>query len=214
MQSMAVLLLEMAYQGQNLKEEKSDILSCIKKLMTWLRVMRINDPVASRAHDVVYKILNTSASGLRDQVNELVDDDHNQPPQSRPSEHQQDFNFTSQPESWGIPMYPEGLPQTFPPSFVNEPFSESVYPFPVQQDPSMAFSFGNPFMTTFDEGPPIVDMQNLWWQPAPSDNPDLDPTGLALPQQQEIPHHINQQMQYQDWAQQPDENEDYGHAPH
>jgi hypothetical protein len=215
MQSMAVLLLEMAFESQNMKKEKSDILSCIKKLMSWLRAMRVNDPVASRAHDVVYKILNTSASNLRDQVNELMDDDHNQPPQSRPSrpsEHQQEFTFPSQPEPWDIPIYPEESSNALQPPFLNEQFSNPAYPFPVQQDPSLAFPFGAPFTTTFDQGPPIVDMQNLWWQPAPSDNLSLDPSGLGLPLQPQIPPLVDPEMQYNDWTQPPNGNDEFGHT--
>lgn len=209
---MAVLLLEMAYEGQNMKEDKADILSCIKKLMRWLRAMRTNDPVASRAHDVVYKIFNTSASSLRDQVSELVDDDHTQPPQAQPSERHEEFAFPTQPEPWDMPIYPEDTSQTLPPPFLNEQFSNPIYPFPVQNDPSIAFSFGNPFMTTFDQNPPIVDMQNLWWQSATSENLSLDPSGLGLPPQDQLPQ-VDPEMQYNDWTQPLDANDGFGNAP-
>lgn len=59
----------------------------------------------------------------------------------------------------------------------------------------MAFAFGNPFMTTFDQGPPIVDMQNLWWQPMPSDNMNLDPSDMLMSQQQQMHHRIHQDLQ-------------------
>jgi hypothetical protein len=216
MQSMAVLLLEMAYEGQNLKEAKDDILACIKKLMSWLRSMRDTDPVASRAHSVVYKILNTCAPGLRAQVKELMDDDHGHPSQPEPPEASQSTTTQSQPESWDTPsepIYPPGSSQTFQ-QFLPEQLPDSVYPYPVQYDQSMAFSFGNPFMTTFDQGPPIVDMQNLWWQPTPSDSLSLGPYELVMPQQQQQQIHgqITQETQQNDWTQQPDIDDELDHA--
>jgi hypothetical protein len=75
MQAMAVLLLEMAYEHKHLKEEKFDIATCIKRMIRWLHAMRENDPVASRAYDVVYKILKSCVPKLQDQVRDIMADD-------------------------------------------------------------------------------------------------------------------------------------------
>ncbi|KAL6157198.1 hypothetical protein ACJQWK_06830 [Exserohilum turcicum] len=222
MQSMAVLLLEMAYEGQELKEEKADILACIKKMMSWLRAMRVNDPVASRAHDVVYKILNTCAPGLRDQVKELMTDDHDQPPQPWPTQHFQNPTIpSSQQEYWDPSIntgYSEPVTQTFPSQLLDDQFPNPMYSYPNPEDQSMAFGFGNPFMTTFDQGPPIVDMQNLWWQTVPSDNMGLDPSDMLISQQQQMHHQIHQDMQQHDmqhgyWAEPPGGDDSLEHPP-
>ncbi|XP_014555881.1 hypothetical protein COCVIDRAFT_38446 [Bipolaris victoriae FI3] len=225
MQSMAVLLLEMSYEGQNLKDDKENIMKCIKKLMSWLRALRVNDPVASRAHGVVYKILNTCAPSLREQVKELMNDDGDQPSQSRTWERSQDFNIPQQ-ESWDTssePIYPAVSSQTFPP-FLSEQFPDPIYPYPIEYDQSMAFSFGNPFTTTFDQGPPILDMQNLWWQSASSANMSLDPSELVMPYQQQpqpqqpqpqqqMHDQIHQGIQQTDWMHQPDGDDDLDQPP-
>ncbi|KAH7551505.1 hypothetical protein BM1_09821 [Bipolaris maydis] len=224
MQSMAVLLLEMSYEGQDLKDGRENIMKYIKKLMSWLRALRVNDPVASRAHSVVYKILNTCAPILREQVKELMDDDDDgrQPSQSWTWERSQNFTIPPQQESWDTsnePVYPAVSSQTFPP-FLSEQFPDPIYPYPIEYDQFMAFPFGNPFTTTFDQGTPILDMQNLWWQSASSANLSLDPSELVMPYQQQaqqppqqMHHQIHQDMQQNDWMQQPDEDDDLDHAP-
>ena len=53
MQSVPVLLLEMAYGENHLKDEKADIITCNKKMIKWLRAMQVNDPIAARAYHVV-----------------------------------------------------------------------------------------------------------------------------------------------------------------
>jgi hypothetical protein len=201
MQSLAVLLLEMAYEGKHLKDEKEDIIACIKKMIRWLRAMTANDPVASRAHDVVYKILNTCAPALREQVKELVADDTEwMSPPTQPERSGGPYTFTLQSNSWDAPDgtgYSQEMPPNFPPPLSHEHFMDPLlqYPLPAQQ--STPYAFGNPFMTSFDQGVPIVDMQQLWWQSAPLNNLSFNPSEMNLSQQQLMQQQMQLQMQQQ-----------------
>ncbi|KAI4947324.1 hypothetical protein J4E91_006676 [Alternaria rosae] len=201
MQSLAVLLLEMAYEGKHLKDEREDIMACIKKMIRWLRAMKANDPVAARAHDVVYKILNTCAPALREQVKELIADDTVWTSQSaQPARSGGSSTFTSPSSTWNAPGatgYSQEMPPNFPPPLSQDHFMDPLlqYPLPVQQPTS--FAFGNPFMTNFDQGVPLVDMQQLWWQSAPLSNLTFNPSEMNLSQQQLMQQQMQQQMHRQ-----------------
>ncbi|KAI4622305.1 hypothetical protein J4E83_005047 [Alternaria metachromatica] len=213
MQSLAVLLLEMAYEGKHLKDEREDIMGCIKKMIRWLRAMKANDPVAARAHDVVYKILNTCAPALREQVKELIADDTEWTSQpAQPARSARPSTFTSQSTSWdatGAAGYSQELPPNFPPPLSEAHFMDPLlsYPMPAQQPTS--FAFGNPFMTSFDQGVPLIDMQQLWWQSAPLSNLGLYPSEMNMSQQQlmqqQMQQQMHQQMQMSDLTEQQDE---------
>ncbi|RII19286.1 hypothetical protein CUC08_Gglean001950 [Alternaria sp. MG1] len=201
MQALAVLLLEMAYEGKHLKDEKADILACIKKMIRWLRAMKANDPVAARAHDVVYKILNSCAPVLREQVKELIDDDSNWTSQpARPARSGASSTFQSQSTSWDTPSgtgFSEEMPPNYPPPLSHDHLVDPLlqYPLPTQQPTPSAF--GNPFFTSFDQGVPIVEMQQLWWHSAPFSNLDWDASEMNLSQQQLMQQQMQQQMHHQ-----------------
>ena len=65
---------------------------------------------------------------------------------------------------------------------------------------------------------PLVDMQNLWWQSATPANLGLDPSEMALSQQQEMQHQMQQQMQEQmqqtEFVERLDRDSEFEHAPH
>lgn len=188
-------------------------MACIKKMIRWLRAMKANDPVAARAHDVVYKILNTCAPALREQVKELIADDTvwtSQPAQ--PARSGGSSTFTSQSSTWNAPGatgYSQEMPPNFPPPLSQDHFMDPLlqYPLPGQQPTS--FAFGNPFMTNFDQGVPLVDMQQLWWQSAPLSNLTFNPSEMNLSQQQLMQQQMQQQMHRQmrqgDFSEQQDE---------
>lgn len=186
MQSVAVLLLEMAYEGKHLKDERDDILTCIKKMIRWLRAMKVSDPVAARAHDVVYKILNTCAPALREQVKELIADDTGWT--SRPAK---PTRSAPQSASW------EEMPPNFPPPLSQDHFMDPLLPYPLPEQQPTSFAFGNPFMTNFDQGVPLVDMQQLWWQSAPLSHLDFNPSTMNMSQQQLMQQQMQQQMHQQ-----------------
>ncbi|CAN9480850.1 unnamed protein product [Alternaria alternata] len=213
MQALAVLLLEMAYEGKHLKDEKADILACIKKMIRWLRAMKANDPVAARAHDVVYKILNSCAPVLREQVKELIDDDSNWTSQpAQPARSGASSTFQSQSTSWDTPSgtgFSEEMPPNYPPPLSHDHLVDPLlqYPLPTQQPtPS---TFGNPFFTSFDQGVPIVEMQQLWWHSAPFSNLDWDASEMNLSQQQQMHH----QMQPDDLMELEHEGGDFSEPP-
>ncbi|KAI4710326.1 hypothetical protein J4E89_004779 [Alternaria sp. Ai002NY15] len=186
MQSVAVLLLEMAYEGKHLKDERDDILTCIKKMIRWLRAMKVSDPVAARAHDVVYKILNTCAPALREQVKELIADDTGWT--SRPAK---PTRSAPQSASW------EEMPPNFPPPLSQDHFMDPLLPYPLPEQQPTSFAFGNPFMTNFDQGVPLVDMQQLWWQSAPLSHLNFNPSAMNMSQQQLMQQQMQQQMHQQ-----------------
>ncbi|KAI4659229.1 uncharacterized protein J4E78_005655 [Alternaria triticimaculans] len=186
MQSVAVLLLEMAYEGKHLKDERDDILTCIKKMIRWLRAMKVSDPVAARAHDVVYKILNTCAPALREQVKELIADDTGWT--SRPAK---PTRSAPQSTSW------EEMPPNFPPPLSQDHFMDPLLPYPLPEQQPTSFAFGNPFMTNFDQGVPLVDMQQLWWQSAPLSHLNFNPSAMNMSQQQLMQQQMQQQMHQQ-----------------
>ncbi|CAI9629556.1 unnamed protein product [Alternaria burnsii] len=212
MQALAVLLLEMAYEGKHLKDEKADILACIKKMIRWLRAMKANDPVAARAHDVVYKILNTCAPVLREQVKELVDDDNNWTSQpARPARSGASPTFQSQSTSWDTPSgtgYSEEMPPNYPPPLSHDHFVDPLLQYPLSTQQLTPSTFGNPFFTSFDQGVPIVEMQQLW-QSAPFSNLDWDASGMSISQQQLM----QQQMQQDDPIEQEHEGGDFSEPP-
>jgi hypothetical protein len=198
MQALAVLLLEMAYEGKHLKDEKGDIIACIKKMMRWLHAMKVNDPVAARAHGVIYKILNTCAPALREQVKELVADDMDgisQP--SYPSRSGASSTVYTQSTSWKTPVdgvYSQEMPVNYPPPLSHNHFMDPLLPYPGSTYQPPPYAFGNPFITNFDQGVPLVDMQQLWWHSAPLSNLGINPSDTTLPQEQLMQQQMQQQM--------------------
>lgn len=216
MQALAVLLLEMAYEGKHLKDTKDDIIACIKKMIRWLHVMKFRDPVSARAHAVVYKILNTCAPALREQVKELVADDVDWIPQptqpARPARSKGSSKLNPQSDSWnasGGTDFPQEMPPNFPPPLSQDQFLDPLLQYPLPTAQSTPFVFGNPFMTPFDQGVPIVDLQQLWWHSAPFNSLNLDVSGVNPSQQQlmqqQMQHQMHEQMQPTDPMEQQDE---------
>lgn len=184
MQAMAVLLLEMAYEGKHLKNEKADLIGCIKKLILWLRTMGVNDPVAARAYQVVWRILKTCSPSLQSQANELLADAGDAPHQARPS---QGFRKPmKQPHAgiWQTPYFDNpslATPRAVDPRLFQQ---RTVDPFPGAQSGTFEDftadqalyppAFGNPFVTSFDEGAPVVNLENLWTGPGSTGSSEID----------------------------------------
>ena len=208
MQCIAVLFLEIANQDRHTEEHVTQIIGDIKKLMSWLRVMQNNDPVASRAYHVVQKILHNAAPTLRHKAEELLDEvlvnrqaadeqafegfgsTYTQP--SDLNWAQGEF-FSGNPPTTGRHYYPSeeavSQHQGYAPSYS---IDQSMYAgFPTEQN-RMPSAFGNPFLNSWDEEPPVADMHNLWLYPSFTGNSleDLsDMDLLAMP---------NGPQQYQD----------------
>lgn len=206
MQSLAVLLLDMAYRGKKSQSTEHDPhIGCIKKLNRWLRAMESQDAVAKRAYHVIWKILKTCAPVLQNQANELLTEDgdsHDQPqprmysPEDKPDAHH-DYGL------WQM----EGLANNPPPphTYDNANFTNQSTTGPVQ-DPGYVppyplfmggqtpapMTFGNPFITSFDQGAPVVSMQDLWMNPTPvyygGDGGGLDDTAMGYQQQTFMPN--------------------------
>jgi hypothetical protein len=225
---MAVLLLEMAYEGKHLMEEKENIVQCLKKMIAWLRAMQVSDPVAARAYEVVFKILQTCAPALQEQVRNLFEDDLDSeyPPQGPAAS--QDSMEGSSSGYWqhtGYRGYPVASHEGFPPH--TQEFMGPLYSYPQAEQQPMTHAFGNPFFTSFDQSAPLIDMRSLWWQSASSGDPSLDPSGIglsqqssgiALSQQQLMQEQMQQQMhlsmQQADFAKQQEQEGEWEQPPY
>jgi hypothetical protein len=221
MQTMAVLLLEMAYEGKHLKEEKESIIQCLKKMIAWLRAMQVNDPVAARAYEVVFKILKTCAPALREQVKSLFEDDLDSEFPIQDAAASRDSIRGSSSGSWnqaGYADYPSGSHEGFPAQVYQEPLMDPLYSCPPVEQQPMAYAFGNPFFTSFDQGVPLIDMQSLWWQSASSGDTSIETPGIALSQQQlmqgQMQQQMHEEMQQADREEQPARGGDWDYPPY
>ncbi|KAF2030932.1 hypothetical protein EK21DRAFT_64343 [Setomelanomma holmii] len=221
MQSMAVLLLEMAYGNKDMRASDPSMTISIKKLIRWLRAMQHNDPVAARAYKVTWKILKACAPTLQAQANELLamesetsaSPEASQYPAATYEEHttahwpQADFyNPSIDPNAHfdSTSYHPQALDDlatAFP--YGTNTFNSG------DQTPSRMV-FGNPFFTSFDQGAPVVDIQDLWTSqvtPGRTFGTDLSHLNIAhnqqdipqdaemdiSPQQRHFPHHMPHQ---------------------
>lgn len=225
MQCIAVLLLEAAYQGRHTEKHNAHITTDIRKLMNWLHAMENNDHVASRAYGVVRKILHNVAPVLAPKAKELLNKDSVDHESARTQESRR---FASPCKQQSGPGWAQGelfdgtTPitghQYYPPqqttSQHHDYASTSALDHSAYADFStghsmgqyhMPSTFGNPFLNNWDQGPPVVDMHNLWYTPNfnnnyPEDLSDMDLLGMNMdPQQsqyvQETPLAYNQQRQ-------------------
>jgi hypothetical protein len=184
---MAVLLLEMAYESKEVKESNPNITASIKKLVRWLRAMQHNNPIAAEAYKVVWKILKACASHLQPQVDEILAFD--QETTLNPSDILQ-YHPDNIADEATVPWLEGDLeynpinaaevvgPQLFqyPPLNDRPNFNTGInlgtyYPHDELLTP---LPFINPFSTSFDQGAPIVDMQDLWSAAEPANL--YDPT--------------------------------------
>lgn len=209
MQCIAVLLLEAAYQGRHTKRHNDLITRDIRKLMSWLRAMDNNDPVASRAHGVIRKILHNVAPVLASKATKLLKEDsadhstdgpHSrgfaqpQKQQSGPGWAQGEF-FDGTTPMTGQHYYPtqQTTSQQNSHASTSAPHHQSSYA-DVSAGQSMGqyhmpSTFGNPFLNSWDEWPPVVDMHNLWYPSnydgsLPEDLSDMDLLGMCIDPQQ------------------------------
>ena len=169
MQAMAVLLLELSYCEDSVRDEYMNVRNSIKKLLRWLRAMQPYDAVVVRAHRIVVNILkqNIFHSSAKDL---LMEEDHTQErsdsssaydflrPDSGPYVAEPSYQFSvgmaqlRDPQEAATPMMhqSQSLTDTFQ-------FADGFY-----QNPYM---FANPFMTGFDQGQPLgLSIGELWAQ--------------------------------------------------
>lgn len=177
MQCVAVLLLEIANKPEQTEEYICQIVGDIKKLMGWLQIMQNNDPVARRAHDVVRNILHNAAPALRHKAEQLLDESLANRQAAEQEVERFDSTYTQPSDSgcardkfssgtWpttGYHNYPSGETasqhQDYAPSLSAHQSMHANFPTEHYRMPS---TFGNPFLNSWDEGPPVTDMHNIW----------------------------------------------------
>ncbi|KAH7091380.1 fungal-specific transcription factor domain-containing protein [Paraphoma chrysanthemicola] len=174
MQSMAVLLLEMAYGNKDMRGSDPNMTTSIKKLIRWLRAMRHDDPVAARAYQVTWKILKACAPTLQAQANDLLamegeDDSPSntcQYPAATYDEHNTahwpQANFYHPPVDNSSAFVSPTFDQSTLDPLTAFPYDSNTF-YTADQNPQ-PMVFGNPFFTSFDQGAPVVDIQDLWIQ--------------------------------------------------
>ncbi|KAF2853841.1 hypothetical protein T440DRAFT_389569 [Plenodomus tracheiphilus IPT5] len=206
MQSLAVLLLDMAYRGKKTNGEQHDPhIYCIKKLIRWLCAMEPHDPVANRATRVIWKILKTCAPVLQSQADELLAEfveshNHHEPrkytPSDKPYADQRHglWQMVGDSENGSSAQVPFSNHAAFPLQPTNPmqdprytpylPFTTGHYQAPM--------TFGYPFTTSFDQGAPVVNMQDLWLDPpfALNEQQPMDFSDFAYTQQ-DVPQNAN-----------------------
>lgn len=168
MQAIAIMLLEVAYTGDERKYEPQPVLKSIKKLISWLRAMRQNDPVAANAYKVLWKILKSCAQPLQADAAFLLADEPIQteePPSAGKRSYTRDDQNSS---TWPQEGYPSTIDpdllrqeQKLPSQFPENPYSTNWDPAPGSEHTSPAL-FGNPFYTNFDQGVPPMNLTDLW----------------------------------------------------
>ena len=179
MQAMAVLLLEMFYRGTHMtKHGNKQIPKSIKKLLHWLRAMRTQNLVAGRAYKLVVDILKSGESRVQGNIADLLPEDevdidrgylmsdyHGDGDAALPTN-----TFTSMPMTTG-----DGEENVFAPGnwqqgnwqqWIGDQFETGMSdPFFLPEPVQMQFTYGNPFMTNFDQQNPIsmsTGMEELW----------------------------------------------------
>jgi hypothetical protein len=198
MQSMAVLLLEMAYGNKDMKASDPSMTSSIKKLIRWLRAMQHNDPVAARAYKVTWKILKACAPTLQAQANDLLAMEEEDAPPTNSYQ-----NPSAAYDNPGTAHWPQAEPfdsamedtGSFDPQLFSQSSYDAIAGYPydsntfyeADQNP-IPMVFGNPFFTSFDQGAPVVDIQDLWASQVTSSTHGTNLSQLNIRQDQhEIP---------------------------
>ncbi|KAF2439824.1 hypothetical protein P171DRAFT_395811 [Karstenula rhodostoma CBS 690.94] len=120
MQAMAVLLLELSYEMDNMQGDRSDVKGSVRKMMHWLGAMRHTDAVVERAHKVVIRILQQPK--FKAIFSELLAEDN----LAHELIHHGAFNYGhSHPEPTAYP--PSGsLPQMPPTEWYGGPFAANT----------------------------------------------------------------------------------------
>jgi hypothetical protein len=193
MQALAVLLLELSYGFQ---DATPPMTAAIKKLIRWLRAMKRNDHVARRAYDVIWRILKNCAPSLQKQANDLLaQSDVPEPQPWGVHNMRSDFNVdrTARNPHQASPMdatfggqafqqQQQPLQQQQLGTFPGFQDDMTAYFPPDEQLPNMAF--GTPFFTTWDQGAPVMSMQDLWNNAGTSNAFDTGLAGMQISQQQ------------------------------
>lgn len=72
MQALTVLLLEISYDTVHFPDNGKEILSFIKKLIRWLRIMKENDQLAESAYTMAFRLVRRVASQVNMDISDLL----------------------------------------------------------------------------------------------------------------------------------------------
>ncbi|KAF2703841.1 hypothetical protein K504DRAFT_507750 [Pleomassaria siparia CBS 279.74] len=162
MQAMAVFLLEMLYHGTHLNtRDNEDVPKCIKKLLRWLRAMRNNNPVAGRAYKLIVNILKSGETRVQADITDLLAED------------EADIDRGHLFQTYPVPLNPSNPNPTPTGGFASSAQWQQNYydpafvplpdPYFLMDQFQMPSSYGNPFLTNFDQGNPInLNVDDLW----------------------------------------------------
>lgn len=168
MQAMAVLLLELSFCEESMRDDDFEVKNTIKKLLRWMRAMQIRDAVVARAYKIVVNILKQGV--FRSGAKDLFTDEYSRQEHpeaitgygssSRPafgshvaetrSEFPVDFGQAVNPQDITNSMINQSPPREEPFQFMEDRFENTNM-------------FANPFMTGFDQGQPFgLNLEDLW----------------------------------------------------
>ncbi|KAI8937846.1 hypothetical protein NX059_005536 [Plenodomus lindquistii] len=75
MQSIVVLLLEISLRGKHFPEDRHEIIPPLKKLIRWLRTMRVTNDVAGRAYPIAFNLLKKMVATIKIDISDLLQED-------------------------------------------------------------------------------------------------------------------------------------------
>ena len=220
MQSTVVLLLEMTYRTQDNGNSGPTLVPAVKKMIGWLQALRVNNPVADRAHGIIWRVLEACAPTLQTEALDLLASAEEGLFEAYESQHTQDPSGTQAETDWRQSNFSNDSVRSSglfaPEYFQQQPFeptseyqSGPFVDYSTHQDMT-AMPFGNLLYTSFDQVTPVVNMEELLaasrystgfkthsWSPNISQN-----QGEAL-HDQEGRVLFQQQYRHHDGAQQP-----------
>ncbi|KAF3045477.1 hypothetical protein E8E12_006913 [Didymella heteroderae] len=87
MQALVVLLLEIVLEQRYFPDDRLEVVSPLKKLLRWLRIMRANNEMAVRAYSLSLALMKKLASNIQFDIRDLIDEDEFMTSSSGPSPH-------------------------------------------------------------------------------------------------------------------------------
>lgn len=170
MQAMTVFLLETFYRGTHMtKPGNKEIPKCIKKLLRWLQAMRPNNPVAERAYKLIVNILKSGESHVQDDITDLLAEDE--------ADIDRGPSFSTYPSAT---LSPEFLNVFAPGQWQPFPYDTTVFPMPdphfLPEQFQMPITYGNPFLTNFDQQNPFSITIDVLWRNAGEDSVQYPPS--------------------------------------
>ncbi|KAL6171730.1 hypothetical protein ACJQWK_02736 [Exserohilum turcicum] len=175
MQAIAVFLLEISFGESHMKNGGKEIAKSTKKLIRWLQHLSSTNTVAERAYQVTMDIIKTGAPRIRIDISDILSEEAGDSDRSHPFPDMHTSATDSYPPHMqeAPPMSDLGMgfsgdlnnPLLFGQQAHSHWFLSDPQYLMLDPDLQLPLTFGNPFMTNFDQ-PDILQDTNFY-DPAP-----------------------------------------------